>query len=138
MTIASAMPPVLTGVRDWISGFDIVLCDLWGVLHDGLVAHAGAADALIRVRAGGGTVVLVGNVSPQIEMPLQMVVTRQLRLQGSCSSAGRYPEAIRLVAEGKVDLSCFVSKVAPLSEGVEWFHRLHEREPGLVKIVLTP
>jgi L-iditol 2-dehydrogenase len=71
-------------------------------------------------------------------MPLQMVVTRQLRLQGSCSSAGSYPEAIRLVAEGKVDLSCFVSKVAPMSEGVEWFHRLHEREPGLVKIVLTP
>ena len=86
----------------------------------------------------GGTVVLVGNVSPQIEMPLQMVVTRQLRLQGSCSSAGSYPEAIRLVAEGKVDLSCFVSKVAPLSEGVEWFHRLHDREPGLVKVVLTP
>jgi hypothetical protein len=25
-----------------------------------------------------------------------------------------------------------------LSEGVEWFHRLHEREPGLVKVVLTP
>ena len=35
-------------------------------------------------------------------------------------------------------LSCFVSKVAPLSEGVEWFHRLHDREPGLVKVVLTP
>lgn len=86
----------------------------------------------------GGTVVLVGNVSPQIEMPLQMVVTRQLRLQGSCSSAGSYPEAIRLVAEGKINLSCFVSKVAPLSEGVEWFHRLHEREPGLVKVVLIP
>jgi hypothetical protein len=61
MTIASATPPVLTGVRDWISGFDIVLCDIWGVLHDGLVAHAGAADALIRFRAGGGTVVLVSN-----------------------------------------------------------------------------
>lgn len=93
-----------------------------------------AIDACTR----GGTVVLVGNVSPRIEMPLQKVVTRQLRLQGSCSSAGSYPEAIRLVAEGKVDLSCFVSKVAPLSEGVEWFHRLHEREPGLVKVVLTP
>lgn len=86
----------------------------------------------------GGTVVLVGNVSPLIDLPLQSVVTRQLRLQGSCSSAGSYPEAIRLVAEGRVDLSCFVSRVAPLSEGVEWFHRLHEREPGLVKVVLTP
>ena len=107
-----------------------------------VVLEAVGATAPVRTAieacTRGGTVVLVGNVSPQIEMPLQMVVTRQLRLQGSCSSAGSYPEAIRLVAEGKVDLSCFVSKVAPLSEGVEWFHRLHDREPGLVKVVLTP
>ncbi len=82
--------------------------------------------------------VLVGNVSPSIEMPLQLVVTRQLRLQGSCSSAGSYPEAIRLVSEGKIDLSSFVSRVAPLAEGPEWFRRLHDREPGLVKVVLRP
>jgi threonine dehydrogenase-like Zn-dependent dehydrogenase len=35
----------------------------------------------------GGTVVLVGNVSRTIELPLQAVVTRQLRLQGSCAAA---------------------------------------------------
>lgn len=93
-----------------------------------------AVDACTR----GGTVVLVGNVSPSIELPLQAVVTRQLRLQGSCSSAGSYPEAIRLVSEGRIDLSSFVSRVAPLSEGVEWFERLHHREPGLVKVVLRP
>jgi L-iditol 2-dehydrogenase len=107
-----------------------------------VVLEAVGATAPVRTAieacTRGGTVVLVGNVSPLIELPLQLVVTRQLRLQGSCSSAGSYPEAIRLVAEGRVDLSCFVSRVAPLSEGVEWFHRLHEREPGLVKVVLTP
>ena len=86
----------------------------------------------------GGTVVLVGNVSPTIDLPLQLVVTRQLRLQGSCASAGCYPEAIQLVADGLVDLSGFVSRVAPLSEGAEWFDRLHRREPGLLKVVLTP
>jgi L-iditol 2-dehydrogenase len=86
----------------------------------------------------GGTVVLVGNVSPAIELPLQAVVTRQLRLQGSCASAGCYPEAIRLVASGAVDLSGFVSRVAPLAEGPAWFDRLHHREPGLVKVVLEP
>jgi L-iditol 2-dehydrogenase len=92
----------------------------------------------IEAATRGGTVVLVGNVSPLIEMPLQLVVTRQLRLQGSCSSAASYAEAIRLVADGTIDLSCFVSRVAPLSEGVEWFERLHDREPGLVKVVLEP
>jgi L-iditol 2-dehydrogenase len=119
----------------------------WGTSHpdtDGadVVLEAVGATAPVRTAieaaTRGGKVVLVGNVSPLIEMPLQLVVTRQLRLQGSCSSAGSYPEAIRLVAEGKIDLSCFVSRVAPLAEGVEWFTRLHDREPGLVKVVLQP
>jgi L-iditol 2-dehydrogenase len=107
-----------------------------------VVIEAVGASAPVRTAieacTRGGTVVLVGNVSPAIELPLQLVVTRQIRLQGSCSSAGSYPEAIRLVAEGKVNLSGFVSRVAPLDEGVEWFRRLHDREPGLVKVVLQP
>jgi threonine dehydrogenase-like Zn-dependent dehydrogenase len=37
-----------------------------------------------------------------------------------------------------VDLSGFVSRVAPLAEGPDWFERLHRREPGLVKVVLEP
>jgi L-iditol 2-dehydrogenase len=97
-----------------------------------------AVQTAIAAATRGGTVVLVGNVSPMIELPLQAVVTRQLRLQGSCAAAGCYPEAIRLVAEGRVDLAGFVSRVAPLAEGPEWFTRLHEREPGLVKVVLEP
>ena len=107
-----------------------------------LVIEAVGATAAVRTAVAaatrGGTVVLVGNVSPTIDLPLQAVVTRQLRLQGSCASAGCYPEAIRLVAEGRVDLSGFVSRVAPLAEGPAWFTRLHAREPGLVKVVLEP
>ncbi len=93
-----------------------------------------AIDAVTR----GGTVVLVGNVSQQIDLPLQQVVTRQIRLQGSCCTAGCYPEAIRLVAAGTIDLSSFVSRVAPLAEGPTWFDRLLRHEPGLIKVVLTP
>lgn len=43
------------------SKYDVVFCDVWGVLHDGVTAHLDAADALIRFRAGGGVVVLVSN-----------------------------------------------------------------------------
>lgn len=93
-----------------------------------------AIEAVTR----GGTVVLVGNVAPAIEFPLQQVVTRQIRLQGSCCAADCYPEAIRLVAEKRVDLSGFVSRVAPLAEGPELFARLHRHEPGLLKVVLQP
>ena len=43
------------------SRYDVVLCDIWGVVHDGIAAHAGACDALRRYRAQGGTVVLITN-----------------------------------------------------------------------------
>jgi L-iditol 2-dehydrogenase len=102
------------------------------------VGATAPVQTAIEAATRGGTVVLVGNVSPSIELPLQQVVTRQIRLQGSCCAAGCYPEAIRLVAEKKVDLSGFVSRVAPLVEGPELFARLHRQEPGLVKVVLQP
>jgi HAD superfamily hydrolase (TIGR01459 family) len=41
--------------------YDVVLCDIWGVVHDGIAAHAHACDALMRYRADGGTVVLITN-----------------------------------------------------------------------------
>jgi L-iditol 2-dehydrogenase len=86
----------------------------------------------------GGAVTLVGNVTPQITLPLQKVVSRQLRLQGSCSSAGEYPQAIKLVASGEIQVAPLISAVAPLSEGPQWFERLYARESNLMKVVLTP
>jgi len=41
--------------------YDLILCDIWGVLHNGLVAFAPASEALTRFRANGGRVVLVSN-----------------------------------------------------------------------------
>src|SRR5262245_2952249 len=41
--------------------YDVVLCGIWGVVHDGIGAHADACDALMRYRASGGTVVLITN-----------------------------------------------------------------------------
>jgi L-iditol 2-dehydrogenase len=86
----------------------------------------------------GGTVVLVGNISPEVTLPLQKVVTRQIRLQGSCASAGEYPRAIELLASGAIQVKPLISAVAPLEEGPRWFERLYAREPNLMKVVLTP
>lgn len=58
----------MTGVPSFIDGFaplaphyDVVLCDVWGVVHNGITAFADACDALARFRAGGGTVLLITN-----------------------------------------------------------------------------
>ena len=86
----------------------------------------------------GGDVVLVGNISPEITLPLQKVVSRQIRLQGSCASAGEYPAAIAHLASEVIRVKPLISAVAPLDEGPQWFERLYAREPNLMKVVLTP
>lgn len=93
--------------------------------------------AIASVRKGG-TVVLVGNISPEVTLPLQHVVTRQIRLQGSCASAGEYPQAIALMASGSIRVKPLITAIAPLAEGPQWFERLYAREPNLLKVVLTP
>jgi L-iditol 2-dehydrogenase len=95
------------------------------------------ATSIEAVRKGG-TVILVGNIAPEVTLPLQKVVTRQIRLQGSCASSGEYPRAIELMASGAIDVKPLITTVAPLEEGPDWFKRLHAREPGLTKVVLTP
>ena len=86
----------------------------------------------------GGIVTLVGNITPRIEISLQDVVTRQLRLQGSCAIAGEYPAILDLIAADKLIVDDLISKTAPLSDGAEWFQRLYNKEPGLFKVILNP
>ncbi|TGD96314.1 TIGR01459 family HAD-type hydrolase [Methylobacterium nonmethylotrophicum] len=56
---------ILDGIAGIAPGFDLILCDVWGVLHDGVQAHRGASEALTRFRALPGgrprRVVLVSN-----------------------------------------------------------------------------
>jgi L-iditol 2-dehydrogenase len=86
----------------------------------------------------GGIVTLIGNLSKDIEMPLQSVVTRQIRLQGSCAIAGEYSEVLKLISDGKIDVDAMLSATAPLSQGADWFQRLYNKEPGLMKVILNP
>jgi (R,R)-butanediol dehydrogenase/meso-butanediol dehydrogenase/diacetyl reductase/L-iditol 2-dehydrogenase len=93
--------------------------------------------ALSIVRKGG-SVTLIGNISPKIELPLQSVVTRQISLLGSCAIAGEYPLVLDLIARKKIDVESLISKKAPLSEGQIWFDKLYNREDNLLKVVLIP
>jgi L-iditol 2-dehydrogenase len=94
-------------------------------------------SAIQSVRKGG-TVVLVGNISPEVTIPLQVVVSRQIRLQGSCASSGEYPHAIELMAKGAINVKPLISAIAPLEDGPRWFERLYSHEPNLMKVVLAP
>ena len=101
----------------------------------GIEASIGAAVGSVRK---GGTVTLVGNLSPTIKLQLQSIVTRQIRLQGSCAICGEYPAVLDMIARGEIKVEPLLSAEAPLSEGAEWFKRLYNKEPGLIKVVLVP
>jgi HAD superfamily hydrolase (TIGR01459 family) len=58
----TSLPPSLTHRFSTLaSAYDVVLSDVWGVVHNGVAATANACDALRQFRAKGGTVVLITN-----------------------------------------------------------------------------
>lgn len=95
------------------------------------------SSAVNSVRLGGN-VVMVGNVTKELSLPLQKCVTQQIGLHGSCASSGEYDICLDMIANHMVDVDSIISKVAPLQDGGEWFDRLHKAEPGLIKVVLKP
>jgi L-iditol 2-dehydrogenase len=101
----------------------------------GIAPTVAAAIAAVRK---GGRVTLVGNLAPQVALPLQAVVTRELTLSGSCASSGEYPACLDLLARGVVQVDPLLSAAAPLAQGPDWFRRLRQKEPGLLKVVLEP
>ena len=94
----------------------------------------GAIDCVRK----GGSVTLVGNIRPEVTLPLQKVVSRQIKLQGSAASSGEYPRAMELFVNGGIQVAPLITAVAPLEEGPRWFERLYSHEPNLMKVVLTP
>ena len=102
------------------------------------VGRNATVSAAIDATRKGGTVTLVGNITPEVTLPLQKVVSRQLRLLGSCASAGEYPQAIEMIADGRIKVKPLITAIASLEEGPQWFERLHAGEPNLMKVVLTP
>jgi HAD superfamily hydrolase (TIGR01459 family) len=64
-------------LRDLVDGVDVILSDIWGVVHNGLEAFPEACEALHTYRQRGGTVILITNAPRPADS-----VQRQLRKLG--------------------------------------------------------
>jgi HAD superfamily hydrolase (TIGR01459 family) len=64
-------------LRDLIGGVEVVLSDIWGVVHNGLESFPEACGALHTFRQQGGTVILITNAPRPADS-----VQRQLRKLG--------------------------------------------------------
>jgi L-iditol 2-dehydrogenase len=129
-TLLATDPDLIPTLRDMTNDGPDIAVEVVGL-------QKSVATAIESVRRGG-TVTLIGNLAPNVEIPLQTVVTRQLRLLGSCASAGEYGECIALMEQGAIRVDPLISAVAPLNEGPAWFDRLYNRQPDLMKVILQP
>ena len=102
------------------------------------VGKSESVNIAINVLRKGGKVVLVGNLSPTISFPLQKVVTRELKVLGSCAIRGEYQTVLDMLESGKLQVDDQISAVVPLSEGALWFEKLYKKEEDLKKVILIP
>jgi HAD superfamily hydrolase (TIGR01459 family) len=56
-----ANPPFVSGLADLAPIYRALLCDVWGVVHNGVSAYLPTTDALTRFRDGGGRVIFITN-----------------------------------------------------------------------------
>jgi len=102
------------------------------------VGISATVNTLIDSIRKGATAVLVGNLTPVIEFPLQKVVTSEIKVLGSCAICGEYEIVLDMIAGGSLRVDDMISAVAPLSEGAEWFRKLYHKEGNFNKIILVP
>jgi HAD superfamily hydrolase (TIGR01459 family) len=55
------MPQIIESARDLLASYEVVFCDIWGVVHNGQTAYVEGCAALRQFRQDGGTVILVSN-----------------------------------------------------------------------------
>jgi HAD superfamily hydrolase (TIGR01459 family) len=81
VTPLAMLPRLISGLSEIAPGHDALICDVWGVVHDGRRHHAAAAEALYRFKESHGPVVLLTN-APRVPA----------EVQAQCTSYGLPPD----------------------------------------------
>jgi L-iditol 2-dehydrogenase len=102
------------------------------------VGIAATTKSSIECLRKSGTLVLLGNLTPNVEIPIQKVVLKELRLQGSYCFSNEAETSLKLLADKSILVDDLISVIAPLEEGPKLFARLRGAEKGLRKVVLVP
>jgi L-iditol 2-dehydrogenase len=92
----------------------------------------------LAVARPGGQVTWVGNSAPEVPLPMQELVTRELTVRGAYGYVDEFVGAVEALAEGQIDASSIIERVAPLAEGEALFKELAASSLAAVKVVLTP
>lgn len=101
------------------------------------VGFAATVQQALALTRTGGAVTWIGNSAQMIELNMQEVVTRELRVHGSYAfNTAEFDHAIQAIASGRVDVAPLIERVAPLEEGPQIIHDLAAGDADWVKVVL--
>jgi len=92
----------------------------------------------IAVARPGGQVTWIGNSAPEIGLPMQQLVTRELTIRGWYGFVDELEQATEALATGRIDAHRLTECVAPLEQGEELFRQLLAGTLSAVKVILTP
>ncbi|HEJ9476825.1 TPA: zinc-binding dehydrogenase, partial [Pseudomonas aeruginosa] len=94
-------------------------------------------DAALASLRKGGELVLV-SLMGEVRLDAFDLVNRELRLLGSVGYRDAYPELIALLADGRLDLACAVTRSVPLEQAVEHGFEALLRDKSQVKVLVNP
>jgi HAD superfamily hydrolase (TIGR01459 family) len=119
MSITS--PPFTPHFATLASGYDVVLCDVWGVVHNSLVAYAEACTALTRFRRQGGTVVLITNAPRPSEVVRALLDDLQVAREAydAIVSSGDVTRAIIATRQGQRAFHIGPARDVPMFDGLD-------------------
>jgi L-iditol 2-dehydrogenase len=102
------------------------------------VGIAATVAQSIAVARPGGQVTWIGNSAPEVELPMQQLVTKGLTVRGAYGFVDELELAADALAAGWIDARRLIERVAPLEEGEELFRQLAAGTLSSVKVVLAP
>jgi L-iditol 2-dehydrogenase len=108
---------------------------------DAVFEAAGIAATVaqsIAVARPGGHVTWIGNSAPEVELPMQQLVTRELTVRGAYGFVDEFEQAADALAAGRIDAPRLIERVAPLEDGEDIFRQLAAGTLAAVKVVLAP
>jgi 2-desacetyl-2-hydroxyethyl bacteriochlorophyllide A dehydrogenase len=110
------------------------MCD-YSVEAVGITATVGNDIEALKI---GGTALWIGNAQKTIEINMQKIVTTELTIRGNyVYGLEDFSSSLKLLEEGKIDVSPIITHYRPLSEGVEVFRQLENNKDGsMLKIIL--
>lgn len=90
-----------------------------GRMAEVVIEASGDARAIrgaIDYVAYAGRISLVGWPKGDIPLPTALVTKKELTIRGSRNSVGQFPESLRLIAEGKVNVAALLTRTVPINE----------------------